>query len=231
MSHHRRVPDDFEVCDEGTILTTKPRKINFKGAGVTATEPVEDEVDVTIPFPAHSSTTGQTADDHHARDHAATHSGGGADEIKVENLGATSTDTTKFFQPDGAGGVQVGTPDSGGQNTQDYSFAQSNKLSLQTASGSYVVKALLHFRGSTTMGTPANIKVTAWREGGTSAHIKIYDLTNSLAIAEASTTSTTQGNLLDLGTISNIPTGEAVFEIHMKATGGTANCGSLSIYY
>jgi len=59
---------------------------------------------------AHSDTTGIGTDDHHAKLHATDHSDGGVDEVVIENLAATSTDTTKFFQPDGAGGVQVATP-------------------------------------------------------------------------------------------------------------------------
>jgi len=37
--------------------------------------------------------------------HAASHSDGGSDEIKLEDLGATSTDAGLVFAPDGAGGV------------------------------------------------------------------------------------------------------------------------------
>lgn len=40
---------DVEVQDEGISLTLAVKKINFVGAGVTATEPVADEVEVTIP--------------------------------------------------------------------------------------------------------------------------------------------------------------------------------------
>lgn len=40
---------DVEIQDEGVSLTLAVKKINFKGAGVDASEPVNDEVDVTIP--------------------------------------------------------------------------------------------------------------------------------------------------------------------------------------
>lgn len=40
---------DVEVEDEGVSLTTAATKLNFVGAGVTATEPVADEITVTIP--------------------------------------------------------------------------------------------------------------------------------------------------------------------------------------
>ena len=53
----------------------------------------------------HSDLGGVGIDDHHARDHAAAHSDAGADEIKVEDLGATSTDAALFLKPDGSGGL------------------------------------------------------------------------------------------------------------------------------
>ena len=56
----------------------------------------------------HSDLGGVGIDDHHARDHAAAHSDSGADEIKVEDLGATETDPTLFLKPDGSGGLVFG---------------------------------------------------------------------------------------------------------------------------
>ena len=64
---------------------------------------------------AHSATTGQTPDDHHARDHAATHSDGGADEIDITNLGSGAAPANKIVETDGAGGLQlIDTPSGGG---------------------------------------------------------------------------------------------------------------------
>lgn len=40
---------DLEIQDEGSSLTTTATLINFVGGGVTATEPVADEITVTIP--------------------------------------------------------------------------------------------------------------------------------------------------------------------------------------
>lgn len=39
--------------------------------------------------------------------HASSHSDGGSDEIKIEDLGATSTDDTLVFGPNGSGGVEA----------------------------------------------------------------------------------------------------------------------------
>lgn len=54
---------------------------------------------------AHSDLTGIGIDDHHARDHASTHSDGGADEITVESLATASSTTTNVLKPDGSGGL------------------------------------------------------------------------------------------------------------------------------
>ncbi len=53
----------------------------------------------------HDQISGVSADDHHAQAHKAAHSDAGADEIKVEDLGATSSDVSTALRPDGTGGV------------------------------------------------------------------------------------------------------------------------------
>lgn len=71
----------------------------------------------------HGNLAGKTADDHHAQDHAAAHSDGGADELKVEDLGATSADTSAALRPNGAGGLSfsdVAHADLTGVGTDDH---------------------------------------------------------------------------------------------------------------
>ena len=46
----------------------------------------------------------------HPKLHAPDHSENAVDELIVENLGATSTDTTVFYRPDGTGGVELANP-------------------------------------------------------------------------------------------------------------------------
>ena len=55
---------------------------------------------------AHSATTGQGVNDHHAQDHASRHSDGGADEITVENLATSGASNTAPIS-DGAGGLDM----------------------------------------------------------------------------------------------------------------------------
>jgi hypothetical protein len=64
----------------------------------------------------HASTTGQTPDDHHARDHAATHGKGAADPLTVEDLSTASNTLTHVLAPDGAGGLTMRAEAGGGTN-------------------------------------------------------------------------------------------------------------------
>jgi hypothetical protein len=106
---------------------------------------------------------------------------------------------------------------------------------LTASADSYQVKVSTPWRGSTDCGTPSNIKAVADTNGGeiTSWHVKIYDVTNSQTICEGSGSNSTKA-IGDLGTLSNVSSGEAVWEIQAKRTGSGNNKGrlhSLVIYY
>jgi len=90
---------------------------------------------------------------------------------------------------------------------------------------SYQVIARLIFRGTVALGTPTNIKIITEVNGGgsPSGDIKIFDVTNSNTIVEKTGITTAPFAILDLGTLSNLPTGEAVIEIQMKKNTGSTN--------
>lgn len=56
----------------------------------------------------------------------------------------------------------------------------------------------------------------------TSYSARIYDITNDLVIAEVTGLSNDTAAIIDFGAISNLPTGNAIFEIQMFRTGGGA---------
>jgi hypothetical protein len=56
--------------------------------------------------------------------HASSHSDGGSDEISVEDLATTASDTSQVLRPDGAGGLAFGA-DAGGQEIYDAIVAAS----------------------------------------------------------------------------------------------------------
>lgn len=74
------------------------------------------------------------------------------------------------------------------------------------------------FPGSTDVGTPTLIKIIAWMKDTATGAIRLFDATNSLVIAEKTGITEEDPTIFDMGTISNIPTGEAIFEIQLKTS-------------
>lgn len=96
--HSNAGADEITVENLGTVSTDVSAALRPNGSGGLAFSDI-----------AHSDLTGVGVDDHHARDHAATHSNSGADEIEVEALGTAETDTSLALKPDGAGGLVFGS--------------------------------------------------------------------------------------------------------------------------
>ena len=83
--------------------------------------------------------------------HASDHSDGGSDEIKIEDIGATSTDDTKVFGPDGSGGVEAKAVPAGVFGSElnlEKSLSQSSDTT-----GSYTTKVRLPASGDITLPT------------------------------------------------------------------------------
>jgi hypothetical protein len=99
--------------------------------------------------------------------------------------------------------------------------------------GETTFEALMHYiwRGSVQHGTPTKIKIVAKTEGGVGKPIdvRIVDLTNGSAVIGAVSFENTTFAIIDLGTLSNISRGEALWEVQGKRTsGGGARDGRLS---
>jgi len=96
---------------------------------------------------------------------------------------------------------------------------------LATQQTSYTTFYHFLFRGTTEMGTPTNIKVLlAELNSPTSVSVRIRDLTNGNTIAEQTglTPSTYPSiDIQDMGALSNLPSGEAIFIVEALRTGGT----------
>lgn len=93
-----------------------------------------------------------------------------------------------------------------------------------SSSASYEAVAYVMFPGSDVFGTISSIKTQAINNTSTLFNVKIYDVTNSQTIAELTGSANTDGGaFVDMGTISNIPTGPAVFEVEVSRTGGGAD--------
>jgi len=110
------------------------------------------------------------------------------------------------------------------------SFASAANLGLEQTTSSYVTLGYFIFPGTDQLKkTPSAIKVHTNQDGSDTGGVKIIDITNTTDIAEnASVTSTAEGNIEDMGTLSNVPAGRAVFAIQGKLT--TATGDTLSVY-
>ena len=85
-----------------------------------------------------------------------------------------------------------------------------------TINNNYVIVGRFAFRGTTILGTPTNIKAVVVMSGANPGDIKIFDVTNSLQIVEKTGISNTTVAIIDLGALSNLPTGEAMFELQLR---------------
>lgn len=166
-----------------------------------------------------------------------------ANTVKVRNAGTTGNpsdaavgDLTEETTP-AAGDFLLGwesggalrkfdvgdLPGSGGAS-QAFTAQMHNNVAKSTVSATYEAQIQWPFLGSTALGTPTGIKVTGEVAGGTTSKVRVYDVTNSQVICELTGISNTTAQVLDLGTLSNVPTGAAVWELQSAGT------GSLAIY-
>jgi len=107
-------------------------------------------------------------------------------------------------------------------------FAGSNPY-LNTTSPTYTIIAMFHFPGTDKMGVPDAMKVVAWTTA-TTYDVKIYDVVNSLTIAEITAQTNSTAQIVDMGTLSNLPTGSSIFEIQvLRAGGGEVRFASLNV--
>ncbi len=63
--------------------------------------------------------------------------------------------------------------------------------------------------------------------------IRVYDVTNSQVICEKIDITSGTPVVIDLGTISNLPTGAAVWEVQLLGTGGgsKARCSNANLLF
>jgi hypothetical protein len=101
---------------------------------------------------------------------------------------------------------------------KEIGFHDNSQPDVSISSSSYSVLASFIYGGSTAVGAPTYMKAIL-HTSATSGDIKIFDSTNAQTIATKNFTNSTK-LIIDLGTLSNIPTGEAIFEVQMKRTGG-----------
>ncbi len=111
---------------------------------------------------------------------------------------------------------------------QSYCFAAGGNNFVYSTDTVYANMARFIFRGTSVLGTPSTVKFLARIESPiTTADIRIFDQTNSLVIAEITTTNTGDFLIEVDSTLLNLPAGEAVFAVQGRQTGGGGGDGVL----
>lgn len=130
-------------------------------------------------------------------------------------LPATQGAASTFLQNNGSGILSWAT--AGGGDTR-YICAGGTPLTHKPSS--YTVVYRFSYPGSTAAGTIQTVTAIAYQLGTSTYSIRVQDITNGTTIAEATGQTNNTPAIIDLGTISNVPTGAAVFELQQNKTAG-----------
>jgi hypothetical protein len=105
-------------------------------------------------------------------------------------------------------------------------------IEKQIDSASYETVSFFQYYGDACECDLVQIKMVAWiHEDTTSFDIRVYDSTHHNTICYANNLTNTSPEIITLSPVSNLPDGEALFEIHVKIVGeeGSAHISSCSI--
>jgi hypothetical protein len=89
-------------------------------------------------------------------------------------------------------------------------------------SNTYTLILEFEFPGTNEIKYVDSCKILTYINSGTYS-LRLYDLTNSNVIAEKTGNNNTTSLLIDMGTLSNLPTNAALFEVQVKRDTGTDN--------
>lgn len=113
-------------------------------------------------------------------------------------------------------------------------LAGSGNGSAIVSSATYTVRSRFVFPGTNEVGVPSAIKAICWRDNSNQYDIKIHDVTNGNDICELTGQTNTSPELKNLGTLSNLPKNEAIFELQLRRDTGFfqyARCSEVIIEF
>ena len=132
-------------------------------------------------------------------------------------------------------GANVGNPN--GTVPMTVRFNAPNGDPTNTTSSTYEVFETFIYGGTTT-DNPISMAISVVETSNSAAtgQLRLFDFSNSLTIAESTIYGPTNGVkiILNLGTISNLPTGQSMFEVQLRRPtgggGGNAALHSFQLY-
>jgi hypothetical protein len=85
----------------------------------------------------------------------------------------------------------------------------------------YTTVAKFKYSGSDNIGTIDYINIISYMDSTvTSYSARLFDTINGLVLAEKTEITNTTETIIDLGTITNVPTDQSIFELQFKKVGG-----------
>jgi hypothetical protein len=117
--------------------------------------------------------------------------------------------------------------------THNVFTASSGSAFIRTASASYETIGHIAWPGTTAAAAVRSVKALIALSGGTSMNIRIFDATNATTICIITGHTTVGFTVQDMGTVSNVTTTSADWEVQQLATGGggKADCAGITIQY
>jgi len=108
---------------------------------------------------------------------------------------------------------------------------ESTFAPVVTNSDTYLSVGMFIYHGSDDEGAPTHCCVLAGVTDADACGVRLYDHTNAQVIAERLDITDPFPSIVDLGALSNVPTGAAVWEVQVRrVTGnGTKKVGASSI--
>lgn len=85
----------------------------------------------------------------------------------------------------------------------------------------YEVVTRFPYDGSDAAGIPILLTLVGGQTGGATASFRLFDVTNAAVIAEVTGVVAVSPSLINMGVISNIPTGPAIIELQALKTAGS----------
>lgn len=115
------------------------------------------------------------------------------------------------------------SPSGAGIKWDTISLYDTGNLAYKSVTGitSNVVLATFIYPGTNNVSAISKILANVWTSNaGNTPLVSIYDTTNSLLIASSTAgTSTSVNQIIDLGTISNLPVNSAIIQVRLSASG------------
>jgi len=200
--------DETAEAVEQAHTQNSDTKLDEGGASEVVVADIKDAVDKK-----HTQNTDQKLDE------------GGVNEVVVADISDAVTHKDLTNNPHTVTSAQVGAYTQAEVNTLvngakciEVTMSGNANNYLFAKSATYAVITRFIFKGTTKLGSPTNIKVIAHvKTAAKTGDVIIYDSTNANAICEVTGISSLVPTIIDLGTLSNLPSGEATFEVQAKS--------------